>query len=60
MEDPVQFNYKCWKALKKALGDEKLACHANIIIVHLGRSIESNYTYYNVMFNAWLDYFLEK
>lgn len=47
--------YKC---LKKAMGDEKLACHVNSIIVQLGKSIESQFTYYNESYDMWCDYFL--
>ena len=56
--DPVAYYYKLWKALRKALSDDKLECHANNIIVQLGRSIDSNYGYYNQNFDEWLDYFL--
>lgn len=53
------YYYKLWKCLKRAMSDDKLACHCNNIIVHLGKSIESNYTYYNGMHDAWCDYFLK-
>ncbi len=56
--DPVKYYYKLWEALRKALSDDKLGCHANSIIVQLGRSVDSNYEYYNESFDAWLDYFL--
>ena len=56
--DPEKYYFRLWKALRKALSNEKLECHANSIIVQLGRSIESNYEYYNEQFDDWLDYFI--
>ncbi len=57
--DSVEFYYKLWRALEKSLANEdELGCHANAIIVQLGRSVDSNYKYYDEKFNAWLDYFL--
>lgn len=56
----MDYYYKLWGALKKALADEdELGCHANSIVVELGKSIESQYTYYNAGFDGWLDYFLK-
>ena len=55
----VKFYYKLWKCLKKCLADDdRLGCHANNIIVHLGKSIESQYKYYDKNFDSWCDYFL--
>lgn len=54
----IAFYYKLWKCLNKALSDDKLGCHANSIIIHLGRNIESQNEYYNEPFNQWCDYFL--
>lgn len=63
LESPQQmmareYYYKLWKCLKKALADDKLACHCNNIVVHLGKSVESSFTYYNAQHDAWCDYFL--
>lgn len=56
----VRYYYKLWKCLKKALADEdKLGCHCNHIVVQLGRSVESGYTYYDKGFDIWCDYFLK-
>lgn len=52
------YYYKLWKCLKKALADNKLACHCNNIVVHLGKSVESGFTYYNPSHDAWCSYFL--
>lgn len=54
------FYNKLWKCLKRALSDDEIACHCNDIVVHLGKSIESNFTYYNNSMDQWCDYFLEK
>lgn len=54
----VKFYHKLWKCLEKSLSDDKLGCHANNIVVHLGKSVESNYTYYDESFDRWCDYFL--
>ena len=55
----VEFYYKLHKCLKKAMSDDKLCCHVNSIIVQLGRSIESQYHYYDEFEDQWCDYFLE-
>ncbi|MBR3742290.1 MAG: hypothetical protein IKN04_17850 [Clostridia bacterium] len=52
--------YKLWACLKKALADEKLCCHCNSIIVHLGKSVESQYTYYDALMDSWCSYFLAR
>ena len=52
--------YKLWACLKKALSDDKLACHCNSIIVHLGKSVESQYTYYDALMDSWCSYFLAR
>lgn len=59
MTKAKEYYFKLWKCLKKALADEeKLGCHCNNIIVHLGKSVESGYTYYNESHDHWCDYFL--
>jgi len=56
----IAYYYKLWKCLKKALADEdRLGCHCNNIVVHLGKSVESGFTYYDQHHDAWCDYFLE-
>lgn len=58
-EKGKEFYYKLWRCLKKALANEdKLGCHANNIVKHLGRSIDSNYQYYDKAIDDWCDYFL--
>ena len=55
----IAFYYKLWMCLKKALADEKeLGCHCNDIVRHLGRSVDSGYTYFDPLMNAWCEYFL--
>ena len=58
MNKSQNFYYKLHKCLKIALNNDELSCHANSIIVHLGKSIESQYTYYDENFDSWCDYFL--
>ena len=58
-QEAREFYYKLHRCLKRAMSDEKLCCHVNNIIVQLGKSIESQYTYYDASFDAWCDYFLE-
>lgn len=53
-----QFYYKLHQRLRLALGNDDLSCHANSIIVELGKSIESQQTYYNPSFDKWCEYFL--
>lgn len=53
-----EYYYKLWNCLKRALSDDKLACHCNNIVVHLGKSVESGFTYYDQRHDAWCDYFL--
>ena len=53
-----KFYYKLHKCLKIALNNDELSCHANKIIIHLGKNIESQYTYYDESFDFWCDYFL--
>lgn len=55
----IAFYFKLWLCLKKALADEdKLGCHCNNIVKHLGKCVESNYHYYDVSMNVWAEYFL--
>lgn len=55
-----EYYLKLWKCLKKALADEdKLGCYCNNIVVHLGKSVESGFTYYDPSHDAWCDYFLK-
>lgn len=35
-----EYYYKLWKCLKRALSDDKLACHCNSIVVYLGKSVD--------------------
>lgn len=50
---------KLWACMRKALADhDKYGCHCNEIAVHLGRSVESQQTYYNTLIDVWCDYFL--
>lgn len=58
MEKAHEFYYKLHKCLKIALSKEELECHANSIIVHLGKSIESQQEYYDGSFDTWCNYFL--
>ena len=53
------FYYKLWKCLGKAMDNPELSCHANHIVVHLGKSVESKFTYYDSSFDSWCDYFLK-
>lgn len=57
-KEAVDFYYKLHKCLKKAMNDDSLSCHVNNIIVALGKSIESQETYYDKRMDAWCDYFL--
>lgn len=52
------FYYKLHKCLKIAMSNDELSCHVNHIIVHLGKNIESQFTYYDSSFDIWCDYFL--
>lgn len=54
----IAFYYKLWKCMKKAMSDDKLGCHCNDIVIHLGRSVESQYKYYDKSFDGWCNYFL--
>lgn len=54
----IEFYHKLWKCLRKAMSSDELACHCNNIVVHLGKSVESNFTYYNETTDKWCDYFL--
>jgi len=58
MTKAQEFYYKLHKCLKIALNNDKLSCHANNIIVQLGKSIESQYKYFDQSFDSWCDYFL--
>lgn len=60
MNETPTYYYKLWKCLKIALADSDLSCHANDIVVHLGKSIESNYSYFDELHNLWCDYFLSQ
>lgn len=55
---PIDLYYKLHKCLKIAIGNEALGCHVNNIIVHLGKSIESQETWYDESVDGWCDYFL--
>ena len=60
-EDEIRarnYYYKLWKCLKMALAHEELGCHCNNIVVHLGKSVESGFKYYDAHHDAWCDYFL--
>lgn len=53
--------YKLWACLRIAMLDEgELGCHCNDIVKHLGKSVESQFTYYDTLMDVWCNYFLEK
>lgn len=55
----MEYYYKLWKCLKIALAnEEKLGCHCNNIVIHLGKSVESGFTYYDPNHDSWCDYFI--
>lgn len=59
-EKGLKYYQKLWKCLLKAIWNtDELGCHANDIIVHLAKSIESQQLYYDPTHDAWCDYFLK-
>ena len=56
----IKLYRKLWACMEKAIGNKaKYGCHLNEIARHLGRSIESNETYYDTLIDVWCDYFLK-
>ena len=53
--------HKLSLCVRKALSDEdRLGCHLIDIYRHLGRCIDSNYTYYDTLMDVWSEYFLKE
>lgn len=51
--------YKLGLCLKKIYSDhDRLGCHTITTVKYMGRCIESNYTYYDTLIDAWCNYFL--
>lgn len=53
------FYYKLWACLNKSMSTSDLEMHANNIIIHLAKSIESQAAYYDQTMDAWCDYFMK-
>ena len=51
---------KLLACLRKALGEEKLGCHVDDIIIHMARCIDSGYSYFDQANSIWCDYFLKR
>ena len=47
-------------AKKAILDEERQGCHLIDIYRHLGRCIDSNYTYYDKLMDVWSEYFLKE
>ena len=64
-ERAINLYYKLHRCLKIALtapvqpNGDNLSCHANNIIRHLAKSIESGEKYYDPTIDVWCDYFLD-
>lgn len=64
-EKAIKLYYKLHECLKISLtapiqpNGDNLSCHANRIIVHLAKSIESGETWYDPSVDCWCDYFIE-
>ena len=59
MDRGTAFYVKLWSCLYKAVYDENLHRHADAIIVHLGKSVESKWEYYDEAFDGWCEGFLK-